>query len=412
MRRAQGLGQLPFQGAAQHEGGAEAVVVAPALAVGPAPVQVAQYLAAVGLEHQVGGEALDRPQPGLDPGLVLWAERIGAYGQFRQPAQVLGQEPGERPGVVGVAHHYRVALQIHVLVAVGEGLQGLVVVPAAPAQGGLGHGRGQLQPPGHGPQEIAAGRGADGQARGQPGRAVPLLGKGRGLQPVDIRNHDVQLRLAGGADALQGVLQGEEGVHLQPQAFQQGPDAPQVAAPERVQPRGHAPQVDLAALGLGGPHEVVEQGLQHQIIALVGVALETAGVGAEDAHALGLEVPDHRQDVVADDLGDAAGEDHVQLARHHLQGVGHLLAEPGVAAEHHLVLLQVGTGDGQGAAVAAHLQGRAAVLGPGEAAGAAGRGVQDGDPAGQRVDREGGAPQRAGAAGPFDEVGAHRASFR
>jgi hypothetical protein len=145
---------------------------------------------------------------------------------------------------------------------------------------------------------------------------------------------------------------------------------------------------------------------------MVGVALEPAGLGADDGRALGTEILHHRKDVVAHDLGDAAGQDDIEPAVHNVQRVLHLLAQPGVATEDHLVLLEVRAGDGEAAAVAAHLQGRATVLGPGEAAGAAGGSVQDGDPAGQRVDREGRASQGAGVAGTFDEMGAHRASPR
>ena len=237
---------------------------------------------------------------------------------------------------------------------------------------------------------------------------MPLLEEAGRPLAVDIGNHHVQFRLAGPADNLQRVGVGEEGVNLETEQFQQVPRPLEVPPPERVHGGDDPPEVhlplDLRQVSL---QVILHQSLQHQVVAPVGIPPETAGGGADDRHPLLPEVADHGEDIVADHLGNATGEHHVEPPVNDVDGIPDLLAEPLLAAEHDIVLLDVGTGNGQGTAVAPDLEAAAAVLGPGEVAGASRGGMEDGNAPWQRRDGCRSTPQGTEIAGSFDKMITH-----
>ena len=177
----------------------------------------------------------------------------------------------------------------------------------------------------------------------------------------------------------------------------------QIATPEDILPGYDAPQVDSNGIcGVLPLHVVAEEPLQHQVIPLIPVAAEAAGLDADDRRLVSV-VAHHGLDVVADHVGSAAGDNDVKIAVDNLQRIAHLLIQPVDAAEDDLLLADIGTGHRHAAAEARAQIAGAAILVVVDAPAAAQGRVENRHRPRQRGDGHHRATQGAKGPRPFDK---------
>ncbi|MNC50654.1 hypothetical protein D3C75_999070 [compost metagenome] len=136
---------------------------------------------------------------------------------------------------------------------------------------------------------------------------------------IAIGDYDIKRAARGILQIVQRLPLPEECIHLEPELAQQPFQHTKIALPEHILHRYNTPQINgRRVLDRTRFHIILEQGLQDNVVAIVGVALEADRFRRNNRQFPVLELVRDSTHIVTDHLNHAAGYDNVQVTVHDL----------------------------------------------------------------------------------------------